>query len=726
MPLCKNTNKKVLMENLIKDFLAPLVSATPRIVVVNFAGHGIRDCDNMYLVPANAELNDYTDLKDNCLSHHELFGLLKTELEDKIAVKDVLFLVILDMCQNLPKWLQPQHHGHDEAVHSEVVEPDGRSRPQRWALCTSTANGTKAPDGSAGGHSPFLQELMSAECGFLEQNVSIKLALERARSRLVATGRQEPFFIFSADLGDICLHGPIRHIPGRYDVFICHREGTEDREIADALHNELVKMPVEVEGMDSRNIEVFFEPSPGNTLLRVQIADALCCSTIIVLLVSQTTFDGISDFQPDSPGDEALARMLAQYEMALEMHEQRGDVTILHLLIGNKLTHGQCVYDHINCVDESQDIRVNSIVRCALAGLRRDFSVAQNLANKKFRIGVPSILQSSDGKLLKAGRTIQQTISACSSAHNFMSHMFCGNTKDALRNACTRIQGLVSRTQIEEPESRHQHLTGQKRKFEGASSDEAGQLLQKSCGEDRSGNQPVSNSGGHTGQIVAGTATAEWGSSTSHGAHQDSPIDAKRQRLNLGQAGASSGGHSVDREGHILTVCDANFLRAEFPYDVFISHTWDMDDEGRNNHQRAKRLNDRLQCLGIKMWFENEQMHGDTLQRMAEGIERSLVVLICVTRRYMEKVAQVEDNNCKLEFNWAVHKRTTLNLLSVVMENSMQNTQEWNGTLGMTLGVHLYHKLVSNVDVEFDDAVNGIVAAIQKKFETQTVLANEL
>jgi len=177
--------------------------------------------------------------------------------------------------------------------------------------------------------------------------------------------------------------------------------------------------------------------------------------------------------------------------------------------------------------------------------------------------------------------------------------------------------------------------------------------------------------------------------------------------------------------GHILTVRDANFLRAEFPYDVFISHTWDKDDAGRDNHLRAKQLNGSLQYLGFKTWFDNEQMHGDTHQRMAEGIERSLVILICVSRRYMEKVAQDEESNCKFEHNWAVRKRTTLNMLSVVMEESMQNTQEWVGSLGMILGVHLYHKLVSDVDAEFDDAVNGIAAAIRKKLELQTVLANE-
>jgi len=139
----------------------------------------------------------------------------------------VLFLVILDMCQNLPADLKKQlhQHGNDELPHWEG-EPSGNSRPMHWALCTSTTNRTVAPDGQAGHNSPFTQEMPSAECGFLEHNVSIQSALETARSRLLQHGGQRPY-LFLESLEEICLSGPSTHVYKVCDVFICHREFTE-------------------------------------------------------------------------------------------------------------------------------------------------------------------------------------------------------------------------------------------------------------------------------------------------------------------------------------------------------------------------------------------------------------------------------------------------------------------------------------------------------------------
>ena len=161
-----------------------------------------------------------------------------------------------------------------------------------------------------------------------------------------------------------------------------------------------------------------------------------------------------------------------------------------------------------------------------------------------------------------------------------------------------------------------------------------------------------------------------------------------------------------------------------FEFDVFISHAWDPDDAGRDNHARAKRLNARLQSLGLKTWFDDERTEGLNLKRMAEGIEGSVVSLVCVTRRYMEKVSESAGNNCKFEFEYALNKRTTLNMLPVVMEASMTDTSRWNGTLGMVLGRVIYHKLTSDDDAEFDHAVTAIAAAIRKKVEK--LLPNEL
>ena len=113
------------------------------------------------------------DLEQCCMSLDEVWKLLKTELDDKIDVGDVLFLVILDMCRNLPC-------NFKQGLTEESLEPDVSFRPKLWALCTAAARGQRAKDGDAGGHSPFSSELLSPQCGLFGQDVSIKHALDLA------------------------------------------------------------------------------------------------------------------------------------------------------------------------------------------------------------------------------------------------------------------------------------------------------------------------------------------------------------------------------------------------------------------------------------------------------------------------------------------------------------------------------------------------------------------
>ncbi len=110
-------------------------------------------------------------------------------------------------------------------------------------------------------------------------------------------------------------------------------------------------------------------------------------------------------------------------------------------------------------------------------------------------------------------------------------------------------------------------------------------------------------------------------------------------------------------------------------------------------------------------------MQGDILDCMTRGIKCSAIVLICVTRRYAEKVAGEADNNCKLEFNFAYRKRTSVFMLFVVMEESMTDTSNWGDRLLAVLGFHLYHKLTSDVDEEFDKAVSEIAAAVRTNID---------
>jgi len=200
---CKNPVSKLSLQKVLKTFLAGIVNAPPRVVLVYFTGHGIRTGDKIFLVPATATLEEGTDLKQWCMSLDEVWELLKTELEDKIHVCDVLFLVIPDTCQKLPCKLK-------KSLTEESLEPDVRDRPKLWALCTAAARGQEAEDGDAGWHSPFNRELLSPQCGLFEQNVSIMIehSLNLVCGRLRARGQEPHVFNMNnleAHLKSICL-----------------------------------------------------------------------------------------------------------------------------------------------------------------------------------------------------------------------------------------------------------------------------------------------------------------------------------------------------------------------------------------------------------------------------------------------------------------------------------------------------------------------------------------
>jgi hypothetical protein len=60
--------------------------------------------------------------------------------------------------------------------------------------------------------------------------------------------------------------------------------------------------------------------------------------------------------------------------------------------------------------------------------------------------------------------------------------------------------------------------------------------------------------------------------------------------------------------------------------DVFLSHNWGTDSEGRDNHARARVLRNKLVSAGLRVWFDETSFEGKDINReMAEGIEGSTV-----------------------------------------------------------------------------------------------------
>jgi hypothetical protein len=69
-------------------------------------------------------------------------------------------------------------------------------------------------------------------------------------------------------------------------------------------------------------------------------------------------------------------------------------------------------------------------------------------------------------------------------------------------------------------------------------------------------------------------------------------------------------------------------------YDVMISYQWDSQN-------KCLQIKKGLEHAGYRVWIDVEQMHADMNDRMAEAIEGSACVIVCMTSKYKDSA------NCK-------------------------------------------------------------------------------
>ena len=125
--------------------------------------------------------------------------------------------------------------------------------------------------------------------------------------------------------------------------------------------------------------------------------------------------------------------------------------------------------------------------------------------------------------------------------------------------------------------------------------------------------------------------------------------------------------------------------------DVFLSHNWGEDEDGRDNHKRVSIINEELKTRGYKTWFDEEKMAGNIDVKMAQGIDQTKGVIIFITRKYYEKVnGENAGDNCKKEFQYASKVKTPARMVPVVMEKSMRDLAPWLGLVGINLGGEMY------------------------------------
>jgi hypothetical protein len=47
-----------------------------------------------------------------------------------------------------------------------------------------------------------------------------------------------------------------------------------------------------------------------------------------------------------------------------------------------------------------------------------------------------------------------------------------------------------------------------------------------------------------------------------------------------------------------------------------MTHDWNTDELGRNNHARVSKMNEEFKKMGFKTWFDEERMDGQITQKM--------------------------------------------------------------------------------------------------------------
>ena len=125
--------------------------------------------------------------------------------------------------------------------------------------------------------------------------------------------------------------------------------------------------------------------------------------------------------------------------------------------------------------------------------------------------------------------------------------------------------------------------------------------------------------------------------------------------------------------------------------DVFLSHNWGNDQSGRDNHSRVSLINKELQDIGYQTWFDGDRLKGNLFEKMAQGIENTQSVIVFITQKYIDKVnGENAGDNCKREFNYAAVKKTSSNMIAVLMEKEMCDTRKWNGPVALLLSSKMY------------------------------------
>jgi hypothetical protein len=126
-------------------------------------------------------------------------------------------------------------------------------------------------------------------------------------------------------------------------------------------------------------------------------------------------------------------------------------------------------------------------------------------------------------------------------------------------------------------------------------------------------------------------------------------------------------------------------------FDIMISYSHKEKDI-------CKKIYDEFVRVGYRVWIDFDQMHGNVIDAMAEAIERSRIVIICMSEHYRRS------NNCRAEAQYAFQRQ--LKMVPIVLQKHYKP----DGWLLFLIGQLLYVDFTKH---EFPRAINMLIKEIK-------------
>jgi len=131
-------------------------------------------------------------------------------------------------------------------------------------------------------------------------------------------------------------------------------------------------------------------------------------------------------------------------------------------------------------------------------------------------------------------------------------------------------------------------------------------------------------------------------------------------------------------------------------HQIMISYSWAQKEKARD-------IADHLKRKGFNIWIDIEQMEGSVLEKMAEAVESSAVILIFLSSNYKESQA------CRTEAEYTYKLKKEV--ICIMAEDNYQP----RGWLGALLGNKLFYDLWKNSETEtLEEALIPVITFLQK------------